>query len=186
MLNPHKCWFSILLLGLVAVPFASADSISLGNSYALQNNGFTQVELSSHPGTPLFPSFDAPPFQTSLTIGVPLTGVVPGGANDTNLLITSLILGNTLTQQFLIPVGTYPPPGSTSFAVLFTFQYPSGIFHPTRVNLDISILDGSSQTLSSSASYVFTFVEPAPEPTTLVLLGTGLAGTLAAKMKRRR
>ncbi len=184
MLNPHKCWFSILLLSLVAVPFASADSISLGSSYALQKNGFTQVELSSHPGTPLFPSFDAPPFQTSLTIGVPLTGVVPGGANDTNLVITSLILGNTLTQQFLIPVGTYPPPGSTSFAVLFTFQYPSGIFHPTPVKLDISILDGS-QTLSS-ASYVFTFVEPAPEPTTLVLLGTGLAGTLAAKMKRRR
>ena len=168
---------------LVAVPFASADSISLGSSYALQNNGFTQVGLSSHPGIPLFPSFDAPPFQTSLTIGVPLTGVVPDGAND-SLMITSLILGNTLTQQFLIPVGTYPPPGSTSFAVLFTFQYPSGIFHPTPVKLDISILDGS-QTLSS-ASYVFTFVEPAPEPTTLVLLGTGLAGTLAAKMKRRR
>ncbi|PYX70877.1 MAG: hypothetical protein DMG72_18035 [Acidobacteria bacterium] len=185
MLNPHKCWFSILLLSVVAVPFASADSISLGNAYALQNNGFTQVELSSHPGIPLFPSFDAPPFQTSLTIGVPLTGVVPDGASDT-LVITSLILGNTLTQQFSILAGTYPPPGSTSFAVLFTFQYPSGIFHPTRVNLDISILDGSSQTLSSSASYVFTFVEPAPEPTTLVLLGTGLAGTLAAKMKRRR
>ena len=183
MLNPHKCWFSILLLSLVAVPFASADSISLGSSYALQNNGFTQVGLSSHPGIPLFPSFDAPPFQTSLTIGVPLTGVVPDGAND-SLMITSLILGNTLTQQFLIPVGTYPPPGSTSFAVFFTFQYPSGIFHPTPVKLDISILDGS-QTLSS-ASYVFTFVEPVPEPTTLVLLGTGLAGTLAAKMNRRR
>jgi len=183
MLNPHKCWFSILLLSLVAVPFASADSISLGNAYALQNNGFTQVELSSHPGIPLFPSFDALPFQTSLTIGVPLTGVVPGGANDT-LMITSLILGNTLTQQFSILAGTYPPPGSTSFAVFFTFQYPSGIFHPTPVKLDISILDGS-QTLSS-ASYVFTFVEPAPEPTTLVLLGTGLAGTLAAKMKRQR
>ena len=183
MLNPHKCWFSILLLSLVAVPFASADSISLGSSYALQNNGFTQVGLSSHPGIPLFPSFDAPPFQTSLTIGVPLTGVVPDGARDT-LVITSLILGNTLTQQYPIPVQTYPPPGSTSFAVLFTFQYPSGIYHPKPVKLDISILDGS-QTLSS-ASYVFTFVEPAPEPTTLVLLGTGLAGTLAVKMKRRR
>jgi len=183
MLNPHKCWFSILLLSLVAVPFASADSISLGNSYALQNNGFTQVELSSHPGIPLLPSFDAPPFQTSLDIGVPLIGVVPDGASDT-LVITSHILGNTLTQQFVIPAGTYPPPGSPSFAVLFTFQYPSGIFHPKPVKLDISILEGS-QTLSS-ASYVFTFVEPAPEPTTLVLLGTGLAGTLAAKMKRRR
>ena len=184
MLNPHKCWFSILLLSVVAVPFASADSISLGNAFALQNNAFTRVELSSHPGTPLFPTFHAPAFPTSLTIGVPLTGVVPDGAND-SLMITSLILGNTLTQQFLIPVGTYPPPGSTSFAVLFTFQYPSGIYHPKPVKLDISILDGSSQTLSS-ASYVFTFVEPAPEPTTLVLLGTGLAGTLAAKMKRRR
>ena len=185
MLNPHKCWFSILLLSVVAVPFASADSISLGNAFALQNNAFTRVELSSHPGIPLSPSFDAPPFQTSLDIGVPLTGVVPDGARDT-LVITSLILGNTLTQQYPIPVQTYPPPGSTSFAVLFTFQYPSGIYHPKPVKLDISILDGSSQTLSSSASYVFTFVEPAPEPTTLVLLGTGLAGTLAAKMKRRR
>lgn len=40
--------------------------------------------------------------------------------------------------------------------------------------------------IPTQITYLFSAAEPVPEPATLILLGTGLAGTAAAKVRKRR
>jgi hypothetical protein len=165
----------LLLVLLVLVSAASANSVSLGHVLALQNNGFTSVDLFTHPGIRLLPSSSTPGSRTQLSLMVPFAGIVPSGAGNT-LVISALMMGSTFTQNFSIPAGSYP-----NFSEFVTLIFPDGILHAVPVSLSVKLLSDNGRLLESS-NYSFRFAE-VPEPASLFLLGTGILATL---MRRRR
>jgi hypothetical protein len=120
---------------------------------------------------------------------VDITGTVPDNVIYT-LRVTFTEAGQSpIVQTFSIPAfGIIPPPYSQLFT-LTTFSTN------TQATLTIDILDHSPDFIIPSGpsagqlvdSFTFTFnvTEPVPEPTTIILVGTGLIG-LAARLRRRR
>jgi len=172
---PKFCALLCLLLCLIAP--ASANSVSLGHVSALQNNGFAQVDLFSNRGITLSPTSLTGPFRTQLSLLVPLAGMI-GTGGDT-LSISAVIMGSTLTQSFLIPAGSY-----SNFSQFVTFTFAKGIFHAVPVNLWVRITSDGGRVLSHS-DYTFSFIEPVPEPGTLLLVGSGLVATAFWRRRRR-
>jgi hypothetical protein len=169
-------YLGLLLFVSLFVVSASANSVSLGHVAALQNNGLTQVDLFTNSGVTLSPTTLTHPFQTQLSLLVPFMGTIPSGARNM-LSISAVIMGSTFTQNFSIPAGTY-----SNFSQFVTFTFPKGIFHATPVILGIQLFSDGGRLLRSS-DYSFNFVEPVPEPGTLLLVGSGV---LAAVVRRRR
>jgi PEP-CTERM motif len=159
----------LVLACLVLSHSARADSLALGHVSALQANGFTSVDLFANPGITLSPSSTSPGLKTSLTFRVPFSGNA-GSVTFSAIVITSTLLGASSSQTFLVPAGTY----QSGTSVLFTFINPKGIWKPLPMTLTVALYQGKQ--LMGSDSYAFRFVEPVPEPATLFLFGTGLAG----------
>ena len=164
----------VFLAALTLAPLASANSVSLGHVNALQNNGFTQVDLFANPGVKLHATSLSIP--TQLSILVPFTGIVPSGNTD-SLLVSALILGSKITQNFSIPAGTY---SNTSQFV--TFSFPVGILNAMPVSLSVSLWDPNGQLLDSS-NYAFKFTEAVPEPGTMLLVGSGIVAAVVRRLR---
>jgi PEP-CTERM motif-containing protein len=175
MSKAQKYLFVTLVVSLLTVS-ASANSVSLGHVAALQNNGFTQVDLFANPGVTLHPTSSTRPFQNQLSLLVPFMGTIPSGAGNT-LSISAVIMGSTFTQNFSIPAGTY-----SNFNQFVTFTFPNGIFHAVPVTLSVQLFSDGGRLLRSSA-YSFNFVQTVPEPGTLLMVGSGV---LAAVLRRRK
>jgi hypothetical protein len=169
-------YVSVVLFVLLLVVSANANSVTMGHVNALQNNGFTQVDLFANPGITLSPTSLIRPFQTQLSFLVPFMGTIPSGAGNM-LSISAVIMGSALTQSFSIPAGSY-----SNFSQFVTFTFPKGIFHAMPVKLTVQLFSDGGRLLRSS-DYSFRFVEPVPEPGTLLLVGSGV---LAAVLRRRR
>jgi hypothetical protein len=176
MSNARK--FCALLCALLwLMGSASANSVSLGHVNALQNNGFTQVDLFSNRGITLSPTSLTGPFRTQLSLLVPLAGMITAGGDTFS--ISAVIMGSTLTQSFVIPAGSY-----SNYSQFVTFTFAKGIFQSVPVNLSIRITSDGGRVLGHS-DYAFNFVEPVPEPGTLLLVGSGLVATAFWRRRAR-
>lgn len=164
----------LLLAVLTVARLASANSVSLGHVSALQNNGFTQVDLFSNPGINLHPTSFKLPQQ--LSILVPFTGIVPSGGGDT-LVVSALMMGSMFAQNFAIAPGSYP-----NISQFVTFSFPAGVFHRVPVNLSVRLFSDGGRLLESS-NYSFKFTEAVPEPGTMLLLGSGIVAAVVRKFR---
>jgi len=164
--------YRLVFVLLMLVSAASANSVSLGHVNALQNNGFTKVDLFSNPGINLHPTSLKIPRQ--LSILVPFSGIVPSGGGNT-LVVSALMMGSTFAQSFAIAAGSY-----LNFNQFVTFTFPEGTFHNVPVKLSVQLFD--NRRLLDSSNYSFGFTEAVPEPGTMLLLGSGI---VAAFVRRR-
>jgi len=177
------------LMGLAVAGFSAtetkADPLTFANVVALQNNGSISVDLFSNPGTTLFGP------QVSFLVDV--AGTIPPGAPLQSLRITFTEAGQTpVVQTFSIPVfGVVPPP----FTLLFTHTALGANIQGVSATLTVDIVGSSPDFILPSGlgagqqvdsfTYTFQVAEPVPEPTTIILLTTGMVG-VAARARRRR
>src|SRR6266567_6789069 len=101
--NLGLVWTIVIIIGIAVTPAAKADPLYFSNTVALQNNGFTRVDLFSNPGITLL--------GPQISFLVDITGILPSGV--TNMLQITFIEAGSLPimQSFLIPAfGNVPPP----------------------------------------------------------------------------
>jgi hypothetical protein len=164
-----------VVCGLAAVPNAKADPLRFSNVVALQNNGSTQVDLFSNPGTTLL--------GPQISFLVDITGSLPPGVTNTLSVTYSEAGSAPTTQTFQIPAfGTIQPP----FTQLFTITSPGATYAGAMAMLTIDIIGSSPDFVIpggpsagqsvDSYTYMFTAATPVPEPMSLILFGSGLLG----------
>jgi hypothetical protein len=168
-----------LALCLFSATETKADPLMFSNVVALQNE--IRVDLFSNPGTTLF--------GPQISFLVDITGTIPDNGLHT-LRVTFTEAGQApIVQTFSIPAFGIIPPPFTQLLTLTTLNTN------TQATLTIDILGNSPDFIIPGGpgigqpvdSFTFTFnvAEPVPEPTTIILVGTGLIG-LVARLRRRR
>src|SRR6185295_14191376 len=151
-----------LLAGIVffcCLASAKADPITFTNVTALQDGGFTHIDMQSNPGITLYGS--------EITFLVDINGSLPPGGSTVLQISHSVDGGAPNIQSFAIPIfpGVDPP-----YTQVFSVTIPNITFTGRLVSLTISIPEGGSQT------YTFLVAEPVPEPGSIILLSLGGIG----------
>jgi hypothetical protein len=179
----------LVLIGMALCGFSAtetkADPLTFANVVALQNNGNTRVDLFSNAGTTLF--------GPQVSFLVDIAGTIPPGAPLQSLRIAFTEAGQTsVVQTFSIPAfDVVPPP----FTLLFTLTAAGANMQGVAATLTVDIIGSTPDFIIPGGprsghqvdtfSYTFQVAEPVPEPTTILLISTGLVG-LAAQRRRRR
>ena len=175
----------LMITGFGLTPTIKADPLFFSNAVALQNNGTTRVDLFANPGVTFY--------GTRMSFLVDITGNLPPGVTDV-LQVTYAEAGSApIVQTFGIPAfGIVPPP----FSQLVTFMSPganaAGI--PATLTIDIIgsvgdfVIPGGPNAGARLDSFTYTFnvAQPVPEPATVFLLASALAGTTFRLRSRRR
>ena len=159
---------------------AKADSVNFSNLVALQNNGATRVDLLANPGVTLL--------GPSVSFLVDINGVIPPGTPSLLRITYTEAGGVPIVQTFSIPAFDSVPPPYSQF---FTINSPGAASPGTSATLTITIIPSTSfSTILQPGhfithTYTFNVSQPVPEPTSMLLLGSGVAGLLI-KLRRRR
>src|SRR5438046_10445372 len=165
----------MILVAHTAALSAKADPLLFSNVVALQNGGTTSVDVFSNTGTTLL--------GPQISFLVDITGLLPPGVTNTLLVSYSEAGGVPIVQSFDIPLfETVQPP----FTLLFSITSPGASFTGIPATLTLDILGSSPDFVIPSGpgagqrvnsfTYSFIVTKPVPEPTALILLGTGLVG----------
>lgn len=175
---------SLLLLSfLLIVPAVKADPITFdfGTVVALQNAGFTNVNLNA-PNLLLAPTtIDLTGLRT-LNVGFDIT--VDPGQTWTGVVRYDWVLNGVASTTF----NTNCSAGCTSEVIHGAgsfLEYTTPFSNPVPVTLTMSVINDAGEVLGSR-TFEFSISEPVPEPTTLLLLGSGLAVLSRFRASRRR
>lgn len=164
----------ILLLTIVlsaAATVAQADPLTFSNVTALQDNGFTSINLFNNPGATLT--------GTQLTFTIDLAGTLPPAGTDTLSVTFQDSQGGSVVQLFDIPIfGTVNPPLTLQVLInVPTFSYAAlpATLTVNLLNSNPDFVVPTTQNSVDSFTYSFNVVQPVPEPASLVLLGSGVS-----------
>ena len=178
---------AVTILSLGAASVARADSITFTGSRTALNNppavpnlgrcgGAPNLLVTPSPGTGTS-NFGAFATQESFCSNS-TTGIISNGLFTFNFANGSTLLG-TISGSFL--------PGIPSRSFIFSITGGTGLFAGATGSLlgegQVTILPGGINNSTVNFNGTITTV---PEPTTLLLLGTGLAGVAAKARKRRK
>jgi PEP-CTERM motif len=169
----------------IAIPTLKADPLSFSNVVALQNGGFTLVDLFANPAVSLV--------GPQITFRVDLTGDLPASGNDI-LRITYTEAGQApVVQEFQIPIfqGVSLP-----YSQLFSINSPGASFQGVAATLTVDIVNTNPDFIIpggpnagqhvDSFSFAFNVTEPVPEPSSLLLLGSGMVGWIVNWRAKRQ
>jgi hypothetical protein len=162
----------ILLIALLLVTPAFAATM---NTFASQNGGNSFIQLN--PGDPqlLTNTFAGTPFQSTYPNALVFeTDLAPIGAGTITFSLT--IGGQTLPT--ITETYNCVAIGGSGCSISADFTMPT-IYQPTQGTLVVNVN-------GSATSYDFTFHSAVPEPTSMVLLGTGLGAIVWRRLRRTR
>lgn len=131
------------------------------------------------------------------TISIAVLGTLPAGGDTLRLTVIAtnengtFVITNPNPASLNIPIDI----SNVNTTLVTGFEFPTS-FQGTTITLTVDLLNSSPDFIIPSGpnagqavnsfTYTFTVVEPVPEPATLVLLTTGIAGLGVSTYRRYR
>lgn len=189
----RKFTMAMLLVscGLFCAAPAKADSLFFSNVKLSLLNVAGPIDLFANPGVVITASNNLP------IISMFVSGTPPLGGDILHLTVTAtnefgtFVIKRPDGKEIEIPIDQF----TTNSVLGAVFEIPTS-FHGTTVTFTVDILNTSPDFIIpggpnagqavNSFTYTFTIIEPAPEPATLVLLTTGIAGIAVRTYRRHR